>query len=117
MAAALDLLGAAGAQVQPLFISVDPARDRLAKLKDYVARFHPRLVGLTGSERQVAAAARAYRVHRRKVVLADAKGPGDYLVDHSSLAVLIGPDGGWRTLFPHGVDAEFMAGAIRRYLP
>ncbi len=117
MAAALDLLGAAGAQVQPLFISVDPARDRPAKLKDYVARFHPRLVGLTGSERQVAAAARAYRVHRRKVVLADAKGPGDYLVDHSSLAVLIGPDGGWRTLFPHGVDAEFMAGAIRRYLP
>ncbi len=116
MAAALDLLGAAGDKVQPLFISVDPARDRPAQLKAYVGRFHPRLIGLTGTEQAVAAAARAYRAHRRKVVLADPAGPDDYLVDHSSLTFLIGPAGTWLTLFPHGTDPEFMAAAIRRYL-
>ena len=116
MAAALDRLGAAGEPVQPLFISVDPARDRPAELAAYVARFHPRLIGLTGTEPAVAAAARAYRVHRRKVVLADQTAADDYLVDHSSLTFLIGPDGDWLTLFPHRTDPEFMAAAIRRYL-
>jgi protein SCO1/2 len=116
MAAALDRLGAAGETVQPLFISVDPARDTPAQLKAYVGNFHPRLIGLTGTEQAVAAAARAYRVHRRKVVLADSTGPGDYLVDHSSLTFLIAPDGNWLTLFPHGTDPEFMAAAIGRYL-
>ncbi len=116
MAAALDRLGAAGRRVQPLFISVDPARDRPAELAAYVARFHPRLIGLTGTEQAVAAAARAYRAHRRKVVLADPAGPDDYLVDHSSLTFLIGPAGTWLTLFPHGTDPEFMAAAINRYL-
>ena len=114
MAAALDLLGTAGQRVQPLFISVDPARDPPARLKAYVGRFHPRLIGLTGTEQAVAAAARAYRAHRRKVVVADST--GDYLVDHSSLTFLIGPDGEWLTLFPHRTDAQFMATAIRRYL-
>jgi protein SCO1/2 len=116
MAAALDRLGAAGQQVQPLFITIDPARDTASELAEYVAQFHPRLVGLTGSEQAVAAAAKAYRVHRRKVVLADQDGPDDYLVDHSSLSFLIGPAGEWLTLFPHGTDPEFMAAAIGRYL-
>ena len=116
MAAALDRLGVAGGRVQPLFISVDPARDTPAELAAYVGRFHPRLVGLTGTEPAVAAAARAYRAHRRKVVLADRADADDYLVDHSSLTFLIGPAGDWLTLFPHGTDAAFMAAAIRRYL-
>ncbi len=116
MAAALDILGDAAERVQPLFISVDPARDTQRRLKAFVARFHPRLVGLTGSEGQVRAAARAYRVHRFKVVPADSSGPDDYLASHSSITYLMGPDGSFLTLFPHDTTAESMATAIRRYL-
>src|SRR3546814_8213853 len=56
LAAALDSLGTAAAEVQPLFITVDPARDTAALLAGYVAHFHPRLVGLTGTAEQIAAA-------------------------------------------------------------
>ena len=58
MAAALDLLGAAPRAVVPVFITVDPERDTPAHLADYVCRFHPRLVGLTGTPEQVRQAAR-----------------------------------------------------------
>ena len=115
IARALDLLGAAATRVQPLFITVDPARDTPARLKDFVGAFHPRLIGLTGSEAQVAAAARAYRVHRAKVVLPDAA-PGDYLATHGSITYLMDPAGEFVTLFPHGAEAKAMAETIRRYL-
>ena len=104
-------------QIQPIFITVDPARDRPQALKDYVSHFHPRLIGLTGAESEIRAVAKAYRIHRRKVVLADSAGPDDYLVDHASITHLMGPDGKHVTLFPHGTDAERMAEVLRRYLP
>ena len=115
MADALDLLGDKAARVQPLFITVDPARDTAERLKDYVGQFHPRLIGLTGSEAQVAAVAKAYRVHRSKVVLADAA-PEDYLVNHSSITFLMGPVGSFVTLFPHDTQAAAMAAAIEKHL-
>lgn len=118
VSAALDLLGEKAARVQPLFISVDPARDRPADLKAYLAPFHPRIIGLTGSEAEVRTAAKAYRVHRRKIVLEDeAEGEKDaYLVDHGSISHLMAPDGKFLTLFPYGTDAEFMARTIENYL-
>jgi protein SCO1/2 len=114
MAAALDALGARAAQVQPLFITVDPARDTEV-LADYVAHFHPRLIGLGGSQAQVAAA-RAYRVHRSKVITSSSASAGDYLVTHSSLTFLMGPDGAFLTLFPQGTTAPAMVTAIAKYL-
>ncbi len=117
LSTALDLLGARADAVQPLFITVDPARDRPQALKDYVSHFHPRLIGLTGDESEIRAVAKAYRIHRRKVVLADSAGPDDYLVDHASITHLMGPGGMHVTLFPHGTDAERMAEVLRRYLP
>lgn len=116
VAGAMDALGAAGEKVQPIFITVDPARDTPAVLKDFVAGFHPRLIGLTGSEAQVAAAVRAWRVPRFKVVPEDMKGTADYLVEHGPTTFLMGPDGEWLTLFPHATDPAAMAAAIRRYL-
>lgn len=116
MAEALDALGTGGEQVQPLFITVDPGRDTPDRLRPFVAAIHPRLVALTGSEAQIRAAARAYRVRRSKVVLADSKGPEDYLAYHSPTTFLMGPDGAFVTLFPHDTDAAFMAKAIRKYL-
>jgi protein SCO1/2 len=115
MARALDALGPAAARVQPLFITVDPARDTVTALAAFVPAFHPRLLGLTGSEAEIATVARAYRVHRRKV-LPDPARPDDYLVDHGSFTYLMGPDGGFVTLFPYGTAAEAMAQTIARHL-
>ncbi len=111
MAGALDALGADAAKVRPLFITVDPARDTPERLKPYIANFHPRLVGLTGSEAAVTSAAKAYRVYFAKSRTAAA--PGDYLVDHTSIIYLMGPDGRYLTHFTHGTTAETMAARIR----
>ncbi|ATI82256.1 MULTISPECIES: SCO family protein [Sphingobium] len=81
---------ARAAKVQPIFISVDPKRDTPAVLKPYVAAFHPRLVGLTGTPEQIAKVAKDF------VVLYNAEKPegaSDYLVSHSRTPYLFGPDG------------------------
>jgi len=117
MAEALELVGAPdAAKVQPLFITTDPARDTPAFLKDYVALYGDRLIGLTGSEAQIRQAAKAYRIHRRKITPADPEPGNDYLVSHSSLVYLMDPDGKFLTFFPYDTDAETMADAISRYV-
>lgn len=109
--ALMQLPEPAQAQIQPLFVTVDPGRDRPELLAEYVANFHPRLIGLTGSEAQVAAISKSYRVHRRKV-LPSGDDPEDYLVSHSSLMFLMGPDGGFLTMYPHDSDPDFIAHSI-----
>jgi protein SCO1/2 len=115
MGQALDLVGAKAGNVQPLFISVDPDRDRPDALKRYVANFHPRLVGLTGTPSQVRAVARAYRIQRGKVALPDTA-EEKYLILHTPTTFLMGPDGTLVTLFPYDTKADAMAGVLRRYL-
>src|SRR3546814_2844056 len=61
IAQAVDLLGPAAKVVQPLFITIDPARDTAQRLSEWLAAVHPRFVGLTGPERAVAAATKAFR--------------------------------------------------------
>lgn len=78
------------AKVQPIFISVDPKRDTPAVLKSYVSAFSPRLIGLTGSDRAIAEVAKDYAVFYRR---GEAAGASDYLIDHSSVPLLFGPDG------------------------
>jgi cytochrome oxidase Cu insertion factor (SCO1/SenC/PrrC family) len=89
-AGAIDLLGDKGKQVVPVLITVDPQRDTPQKLKDYVHSFHPQMVGLSGTPEQIAQVAREYRVFYMKPPQVD---DSSYLVDHSSLSYLIGPDG------------------------
>ena len=112
---ALVLLGEEADRVQPLFLTVDPARDKPKNLKRFIKLFHPRLVGLTGSESQVREVASAYRVYRAKVILPDAP-KEDYLVTHTPNTYLMGPDGTFVALFPHDTEPEVLARALRRYL-
>lgn len=88
---ALDRLGTKADRVQPIFITVDPKRDRPAVVKDYAAAFGPRVAGLTGSAEQIAAVAKAYRVYYAEH--RNGPGPDDYTMDHSSILYLMGPDG------------------------
>ncbi|WP_198373701.1 SCO family protein [Roseomonas rosulenta] len=113
IAAALDAMGPAGERVTPVFITIDPERDTPAAMADYVSRFHPRMVGLTGSAEQVAQAARAYRVYYAKVRPRDSS---DYLMDHSSFIYFVGPDGRVRSLFRPETTPEAIAAAITSQL-
>ena len=113
MTAALDRLGAAGASIVPIFITIDPERDTAAVLAEYVKLFDDRLVGLTGTTDQVAAAAKAYRVYHAKVTPKDSSG---YLMDHSSFIYLIGPDGAFRALYRHGIGEQELADALKTRL-
>ncbi|MHC8507800.1 MAG: SCO family protein [Rhodospirillales bacterium] len=115
MADAVNLLGADQDKVTPVFITVDPARDTVAHLKDYVAYFHPRMAGLTGTLEQTAAAARAYKIFFR-LNDAPAADPQGYLVDHSSIMYLMGPDGAYAAHFPHGSTPKDIAQGIREHL-
>lgn len=88
---------ARGAKIAPMFITIDPARDTPAALKPFVARYHPRLLGLTGSPEQIAAAAKAYVVSYNKV---DGSAPDRYLMAHTQLAFLMDPAGKPLALLP-----------------
>jgi protein SCO1/2 len=113
VASAMDELGPLADRVTPVFISVDPDRDTPEFLADYVSRFHPRMIGLTGTAEQVAAAARAYRVYYAKVNRPDMT---QYLMDHSSFIYLVGPDGRVRALFRPETAPEAIAQAVRGQL-
>jgi cytochrome oxidase Cu insertion factor (SCO1/SenC/PrrC family) len=111
-------LGELGDRVRPIFISFDPKRDTAEVLADYIGHFDDRIVGLTGSEEEIAAAARAYGVFYEVADIEDAEGaqPGGYLIDHTSQTYLVGPEGEGIMVFRHGTDPELMAGAIRGVL-
>ena len=105
---ALDGLDEAVAQrIQPIFITVDPARDTVAAIKAYAGNFHPRLVSLTGSDDQIAAIAKAYRVYYAKAGEGD-----DYLVDHSAFIYLMDPEGRYAKHFSHNTGPEDLAEAL-----
>ena len=116
MSEALEALGPDGEQVQPLFVTVDPNRDGLPALRDYMAHFGPRFLALRGTPAQTRAVLKAWRIHRRKVPAEAGADADDYLVDHATLTFLMGPDGKFRTLFPHDTRTEKMTATLRRYL-
>jgi protein SCO1/2 len=104
---------ARAARVVPIFVSVDPDRDTPAVLKDYVAAFHPRLVGLTGTPAQVADTIRRYGAYGEKEA-PDAG--GGYNVNHSRIAELIGPAGEPIALLPYDKGAEAVAAELDRWV-
>jgi protein SCO1/2 len=114
IAQALDDLGKAGDRLQPIFISVDPVRDTPEVVAEYASHFHPRLIGLTGTRRQTAAAARNYGVISMKII--DENDPENYSINHSALTYLLGPDGNFVAAFDHGTDTETLTSVIILHL-
>lgn len=84
--------------VQPLFISVDPARDTVGQLKHYAQDFHENMIYLTGTKEQIAAACKSYRVYFSKAN-ENEDDDEDYLVDHSIVFYLISPEGEFLDFF------------------
>lgn len=100
MANVMDMLGPEADRVAPIFVTVDPARDTVEVMADYVAAFHPRLIGLTGTEAQTAEAAANFRVWYERAE--DAASPDGYLMAHSGYIYLMRPDGRFEAVFREG---------------
>lgn len=112
MAEAVDLLAEAGAEVQPILITVDPARDTPEALTTAAPAVHPRLSALTGSDTALAAARTSYRVESKRIG-EDIEGP---IYAHGSFIYLLGADGAVLSLMPPVLAPERMAEIALGYL-
>lgn len=99
------------AKIVPVFVSIDPARDTPAVVKEFTAAFHPRMVGLTGTAAQVDAAAKVYRVPYAK-----RETPTGYLMDHGRQAYLMGPNGEPIALLPQDQNPDAIVAEITRWI-
>jgi len=116
VAAAMDLLSdEEKKQVQPLFITVDPVRDTVSHLAEYVSFFHPKIIGLSGSEAQIKKAAKAYSVQYFRDELSDA-GKDNYYMNHTSYLFLIDPDGKIADMMSDHTAPEDIAAALRKQI-
>jgi protein SCO1/2 len=98
VAKTLEELGPLAANVQPIFVTLDPERDTPEVIGEFTRAFDSRIIGLTGKTAEPAAAAKEYRVFFRKMVSNDGR---DYFLEHSSYIYLMNPNGGYVTLFSH----------------
>ncbi len=113
MSEVMSELGEDGERIVPVFITIDPERDTQEAMREYVQAFHPRIVGLTGSPEAIAEAARAYRVYYKK---AESEAYAEYLMDHSTLVYLMGPDGKFLQHFSPQTPFDRMVDLIRQNL-
>ena len=105
----MDKLGPAKDRVVPIFITIDPARDKPQVMKKYLAAFGPRFVGLTGSPEEIAKVEKEYRVFARKQPLND----GNYSMDHSSVIYLLGRDGKLISFYDEAASPDDLAKNLR----
>ncbi len=105
MSAALAEVPGSAEKFNLAFVTIDPARDRVSVMKEYVSHFWPGTIGLTGSEEDIRKMASAFRVYYSKVADKDAD-TERYLMDHSSIAYLMDPDGKFVKHFPYGTSVD-----------
>ena len=113
LAQAKKLLGADGAKVQGVFITVDPERDTPEVLKAYMANFDPSFVALRGSPEQTAAVAKDFKVYYKKV---DGKTPTSYTMDHSAASYVYDPQGRLRLYTRYGTGPQALADDLKLLL-
>ncbi len=111
ISAALSEIDGARDKFNLVFVTIDPARDTPEIMKDYVAHFWPGTVGLSGSADDIRKIASAYRVYYARPNEAEAD-KDSYLMDHSSIVYLMGPDGRFVRHFPYGTTVDDMRKAL-----
>jgi len=112
IADAVERLGPKAARIAPIFITVDPARDTPSILKQYLAVFSPRLIGLTGSDKNIRQVESEYHVYAAK----HATQGGSYSIDHSNIIYLMGPDGRFIADYDDSLGPDGLAAELRKHL-
>ena len=111
---ALDMLNEKErAKVSTLFVSLDPKRDTPEKMAKYTKFFHPDIIGLSGNEAQVEAAAKAFLIAYEKD---EPNQLGNYSINHSTYIFIIRPDGHLGQLMGHQDPAEDIANVLRHWM-
>jgi protein SCO1/2 len=100
-------------KIVPIFITIDPERDTQAVVGEFAAAFSPDIVGLTGTPEQIAATTKAFKVFYAK---GEAQPGGGYLVDHSNVVYLFGPDGAPIATLPTDKGAKAVAAELDRWV-
>ena len=113
IAAAKKLLGADGAKVQGVLVTVDPERDTPEILKAYVGNFGSDFVALRGTPEQTAQVAKDFKVYYKK---AEGKTPGSYLMDHSAASYIYDPQGRLRLYSRYGSGPQALADDLKLLL-
>jgi len=104
---------AKAAKITPIFITIDPERDTQAVVGEFAAAFSPDIIGLTGTPDQIAAAAKAFKVFYQK---GEAVEGGGYLVDHTNITYLFGPDGEPLATLPTDQGGDAVAAELDRWV-
>ena len=107
----LDNLGDKAAEVTPVLITVDPKSDTPAVLKDFLAKFDTRIVGLTGSEEDIQKLMAEYQAYARNKE-ANSSSSEDYEIDHSSFIYLMDKDGKYAQHFSYDAPVEAVTKAV-----
>lgn len=106
----MDRLGPLAERFTPVFVTVDPARDTPAAMKDYVSMFHPRLVGITPTPAELESMAAEWRVKYARVPI---RGGEDYSMDHTATIFLVDPAGRIVRRLPYDQPGAALAERIR----
>lgn len=114
IALALDRLGPDAANVQPVFITVDPERDTPGVVGQYVGAIDRRIVGLSGSQRQIAAVSQEYGAYSERHP--SEPGPDDYVVHHSTYIYVMDPQGRFVRGLEAGTPGDTIADTLRRLM-
>jgi cytochrome oxidase Cu insertion factor (SCO1/SenC/PrrC family) len=134
MVLGIDALGPVdGTKVQPVFITIDPARDNVAQMKKYIGLFGDNLIGLTGTAEQIATVAKTFQVYYAKSKTESDDDAGahagheghavagdsddDYMMDHTTLIYLMGGDGRFITTIKEGIEPAALGALLKQNLP
>jgi protein SCO1 len=112
IADAVERLGPLAARIAPIFVTIDPDRDTPEILKQYLAVFSPKLIGLTGSGKEIRQVVEEYHVY----VSRHAGQNGNYSFDHSNIIYLMGPDGRFVADYDATLGPDGLAAALRKHL-
>jgi len=113
VAEVVDTFEAENSPIQPLFITVDPKRDGVKEVAEYVKEFHPKLIGLTGTEEQIKNACKSFRVYYSN---GPADDDDDYIVDHTIIVYLINPDGDFVDYYGQTKDAKMIHDSVQFHM-
>ena len=113
MADVIDSLGEESDNVNSIFISIDPERDKEEVIKDYVSAFHDEIIGLTGSEEQISNVAKDWGVYYQKENI---EGSEDYTVNHLDIIFLANANGEYVDFFPPKIQSALIVEKVRNII-